>query len=177
MELLGIGSRIKHSEFGKGVIIQTKTTSYTVTFMDYGIKEILHNAPIEVLDSEVVQTDIISLAQVEKVLTKILHKWSDNTERVSLAPKWAGGTIVFKPATIGMAPKEMTMDSFFHKIVMLRDRLRVMEQKINAHNVLTDAEKVDLQQYITRVYGSLTSFNILFKDTNHNFVGDRSSKD
>jgi hypothetical protein len=68
----------------------------------------------------------------------------------------------------------MPIDTFFHKIVMVRDRLRVMEQKINSSKNLDDQEKVDLQQYITRIYGSLTSFNVLFKNKSDQFVGERS---
>jgi len=92
---------------------------------------------------------------------------------VRLAPKWEGGSVVLKPGDPGTQPKEIPLDSLFHKIVMIRDRLRVLEQKINAHEKLTDAEKVDMQQYVTRCYGSLTTFNILFKEERDRFVGDK----
>jgi hypothetical protein len=90
---------------------------------------------------------------------------------VEIARKWVGGEIVFQPANPSHKPYRLPIDSFFHKIVMIRDRMRVLEAKINAHPGLSDAEKVEMQQYITRVYGSLTSFNILFEDREDSFKG------
>lgn len=76
----------------------------------------------------------------------------------------------------GTGAKEFPIETFFHKIVMVRDRLRVMEQKINSSKNLSDEEKVDLQQYITKIYGSLTSFNILFADKEDFFVGESAKR-
>lgn len=88
-----------------------------------------------------------------------------------LGQRWEGGTLILKPGTEGQQSKEVSIEAFFHKIVMVRDRLRVLEQKINTHPKLSEQEKVDMQQFITRCYGSLTTFNVLFRDKGDYFVG------
>ena len=85
--------------------------------------------------------------------------------------------IILKPGDTSLKSKEIPIDVFFNKIVMLRDRLRVLEQHINSNKKLSEEDKVNLQQYITRCYGSLTTFNVLFKYTTDNFVGDKGSKE
>lgn len=92
---------------------------------------------------------------------------------VPLANKWEGGTVRMIPADAALQPKDLPIDSLFHKVVMVRDRLRVLEAKLNAHPKLTDTEKVEMQQYVTRCYGSLTTFNVLFKEKNDQFVGSK----
>ena len=110
----------------------------------------------------------------EEFAEAIREALREDAAEVRLAPRWEGGTAVLKPGDPSTQPKEIPLDSLFHKIVMIRDRLRVLEQKINAHEKLTDAEKVDMQQYLTRCYGSLTTFNLLFRDEKDRFVGDRA---
>jgi hypothetical protein len=100
----------------------------------------------------------------------------EEAAEVRLANKWEGGTIVLKPGDPTAQAKEIPLDALLHKVVMIRDRLRVLEAKLNAHEKLSDAEKVDLQQYLTRCYGSLTTFNVLFRDEKDRFVGDRGEK-
>src|SRR5512146_1286355 len=98
----------------------------------------------------------------------------EEAAEVRLAPKWEGGTVVLKPGDAQTQPKELPIDALLHKVVMIRDRLRVLEQRINAHEKLTDAEKVEMQQYVTRCYGSLTTFNVLFREERDRFVGEKS---
>ncbi len=95
---------------------------------------------------------------------------------VPLAAKWEGGVIQLVPGKADLQAKELPIDALFHKVVMVRDRLRTLEQKLNAHPKLSDAEKVEMQQYVTRCYGSLTSFNVLFRDKGDQFVGQKGEE-
>ena len=110
----------------------------------------------------------------EEFAEAIREALRDEGTEVRLAPKWEGGTVVLKPGDPGTQPKEIPLDALFHKVVMIRDRLRVLEQRINAHEKLSDAEKVEMQQYVTRCYGSLTTFNLLFREEKDRFVGDKA---
>jgi len=171
---LGIGSRVEHPEFGKGVVIQVYNDNYEITFMDHGVKSIARSfESLTVLDYRGSEVDLLSFEKVEKVFRKLLTSISDIQGIVSLGDRWKGGKLILEPGRTDLQSKEMPIDAFFHKIVMLRDRLRVMEQKVNASKGLNDEEKVAIQQYITRIYGSLTSFNVLFADNEDQFVGER----
>jgi hypothetical protein len=117
----------------------------------------------------------ITLSDIEQALDNILERRLHEMQIVPMGNRWNNGTMILKPGDDSLQPKDIPIETFFHKIVMVRDRLRLIEQKINAHKVLTDEEKVELQQYVTAIYGSLTTFNVLFKETHHQFKG--SSKD
>jgi hypothetical protein len=91
----------------------------------------------------------------------------------TIGDRWAGGQLVLKPGRAGTAEKVVPIEHFFRKIVAVRDRLRVLEQRINTHPKLSDGERVDLQEYITRAYGSLTTFNMLFVEPEDRFVGTK----
>lgn len=175
MKLLGIGSRIAHSEFGKGVVTNVTSKHYWVTFIDNGLETLELDSEFEVIEAAEDDVDTVSFYEVERSLKSILKKWSDVSEVVSIADKWKGGKLIMEPGDTKLQSKELPIDTFFHKITMVRDRLRVMEQKINSSN-LDDQEKIDLQQYITRSYGSLTSFNVLFKLKSQQFVGQGGGK-
>ncbi|MBK7805148.1 MAG: hypothetical protein KA270_13700 [Saprospiraceae bacterium] len=170
--ILGIGSRVKHPAFGDGVVIAAEVIAYRVCFITYGIKLVGKDySAWEVID-RVEAEDKVSFTEAEKSLIKILKTWSDITEVVPLGDKWKNGLMILKPEDSSLKPKEIPIDTFFHKIVMVRDRIRVMEQRINASD-LSDEEKVNLQQYITRIYGSLTTFNVLFKNKDDQFTGEK----
>ncbi|WP_028376233.1 hypothetical protein [Leeuwenhoekiella sp. MAR_2009_132] len=174
--LLGIGSRIKHDQLGLGVVTNITSKLYWVTFIENGLETIDIDSDFEVIEAVEDDVDSVSFYEVEKTLRNLLKQYSDISEVVPIADKWRGGSITLNPADPNLANKEIPIDSFFHKIVMVRDRIRVMEQKINASKNLDDQEKIDLQQYITRIYGSLTTFNVLFKNSTQNFKGEGKSK-
>jgi len=173
MKLLGIGSRINHDEYGKGVVTNVSSKEYWVTFIDGGLETIAIDSEFEVIDAAENEVDTISFYDVEQSLLSILKKWNGLGEPVAIGDKWKGGNMKLIPGQAGLAHKDVPIDVFFHKIVMLRDRLRVMEQKINTSKI-EEIEKVELQQYITRIYGSLTTFNVLFKSQSDYFVGEKT---
>lgn len=171
----GIGSRVRHPEFGDGVVINIKPKTYLVVFMQRGRVEVAKSyTNLEIIESVEPETDLVSLMDVEKIITNIIRRYSDVQETVPMGTKWTGGKMILQSAKPELKPKEIPIDAFFNKIIMLRDRLRVLEQRINANEKLTDEEKINLQQYITRIYGSLTTFNVLFRDEKDHFVGEKS---
>jgi len=175
---LGIGTRLQHTQYGPGVIVGIKYATYLISFINHGIKEIdKTDDKLDEIIPENVSLEIETHSEIERSLLKILRLWGGITENVPLGDKWLKGVMLLQPADKSLKPKEIPIDDFFHKIVMLRDRLRVLEQNINSNKTLSDEEKVNIQQYITRCYGSLTTFNVLFKNKEQWFVGDKGSKE
>jgi hypothetical protein len=175
---LTVGTRIDHDRYGEGIIGKVNLVSYDVYFARGGKVEILKsNKEYQVIESAVASGQSsaseggIDVDAVAKIMTSILDQYGMLQEVVPLGEKWTGGKLILQPGNTSLQPKEIPVETFFHKIVMLRDRLRVLEQNINSNTKLTDEDKVDLQQYITRIYGSLTTFNILFQDKDQYFVG------
>ena len=176
--MAGVGTRLQHTQFGPGVIVGIRYATFLISFINHGIKEIDKNdTNLDEIIPENVSEEIETVSEVEKSILKILRLWSGFSEPVILGDKWKGGTLILQPYDKTQKPKEIPIEDFFHKIVMLRDRLRVLEQNINSSKKLGDEEKVNIQQYITRCYGSLTTFNVLFKNKEHWFIGEKSAKD
>ena len=175
MESLGLGSRVDHPHFGKGVVVETGSELYTIWFKTLNATKSIAKdySELIILEStkDVPNNQGITLTDVEQALDNILNQRLHDFQLVPMAPKWNNGNLVMQPKDDSLQAKEIPIEVFFHKIVMVRDRLRLIEQKINSHKILTDAEKVDMQQYITASYGSLTTFNVLFKETVHQFKG------
>lgn len=176
--LLGIGTRLQHTIHGPGVIVGIRYATYLISFIHHGIIEIdKTDQNLDDIQPENVSEEIETNSNVERSLLKILRLWGDISEVVPLGERWIGGAMLLQPKDNSLKPKEIPVDVFFHKIVMARDRLRVLEQNINSNKNLSDEEKVNLQQYITRIYGSFTTFNVLFKNKEHWFVGEKPGKD
>ena len=177
MEELSVGTRVEHPRYGEGIISRNNLTVYEIFFERGGKIEITkRNTDLTVLEQidDAAVKEGINLKEIEEVMTFILDKYNGLSHAVELGEKWVGGSMELKPANPALQAKVVPIESFFHKIVMVRDRLRVLEQNINSHKNLSDEEKVNLQQYITRVYGSLTTFNVLFADKDDYFVGAKS---
>jgi hypothetical protein len=171
---LTVGTQVEHERFGTGFVFRTSLMNYEIIFERGGRMSFPKTTAMVEMEvvSEVVEDESpkLLLAEVEQALTYILEKYNGIEQEVELGDRWQRGTMVLKPANDSL-PKEIPLEAFFHKIVMVRDRLRVLEQNINSHKKLTDEDKVNLQQYISRIYGSLTTFNVLFKDKKSYFVG------
>jgi hypothetical protein len=175
---LGPGTRLQHTQYGPGVIVAVKYATYLISFIHHGVKEVdKSDTKLDEIIPENITAEIETTSDVEKSLLKILRQWNGFSEIVPLGDRWQGGTLLLQPKDTSLKPKEIPVEAFFHKIVMLRDRLRVLEQQINAHKILSDEDKVSLQQYITRIYGSLTTFNVLFKNKEQWFVGEKGAKE
>lgn len=113
----------------------------------------------------------IDYGLLKRALREVLEE--DTIAGAEIAPKFANGTVVIKPRDPGLQAKEIPIKELFKKVVRLRDQLRVLEQKVNSHAALTTDDKSVMQGYITRCYGSLTTFNILFRDDADKFVGQK----
>ena len=115
----------------------------------------------------------IDYGQLKQALREVLQEGGVQSDP-EVAAKFEGGKLVLHPRDESLQPKEVPLDDFFKKLVRVRDQLRVLEQKVNNHGALTDDDKRVMQGYITRCYGSLTTFNLLFQDKGDWFVGHKS---
>jgi hypothetical protein len=180
MGKVGIGAKVVHPSFGEGVIFGAEGDFWRVYFKDRGEKEIAKVfTGFELLEGSSLETPEPDLSDIVTAVTHVFEEYIDalrgehDPVPVALGEKWDGGMMLLQPEDKSLKPKEVPIDAFFHKIVMARDRMRVLEAKINAHADLSDADKVELQQYITRIYGSFTTFNVLFKYKEDWFVGEK----
>lgn len=173
MEVFTVGSRVDHPRYGEGIISKVGLGSYEIFFAHGGKVDISKsNQDLTLIKGNESAISVnIDADELAKVIGAELDKRGIVALSNEIAAKWVGGNIIIESGNKEQQGKEIPIDTFFHKIVMVRDKLRVLEQNINSHNVLTDEDKVHLQQYITKAYGSLTTFNVLFADKDDYFVG------
>ena len=173
---LTVGTRVDHFKYGEGIISKNTPLAYKVIFVRGGEIEFSKmSVEFDILEENETEDNQpkFNIKEVEKLIKYTLDKFNGIEHKVDLGSKWKGGTMILQPANRDLKSKEIPIETFFHKIVMMRDRLRVLEQNINSHNTLEDEDKINLQQYITRIYGSMTSFNILFDEKEDYFVGSK----
>jgi hypothetical protein len=174
VEALHIGQKIRHPQYGVGTVTAITEQSADIQFDDLKRTVAPHTSEIQPAEAQAAISGLdIPLSRfVEQVATEVISKLGlDKPDSVvqQLAGRWRGGTLILKPSDPGLQPKEVELDVFFHKIVMMRNNLRVLEQKINSSETLPSADKFDWQQYLTRCYGSMTTFNVLFKSKEDQF--------
>lgn len=172
LQSLTIGLAVNHPSYGKGTVKSLTEHLAEIRFHD-GIKTV-DPGLCELTPAEA-QVSISGLEMplanlIEQIAQAAVEKFEiEQPEVQELGARWNGGKMVLHPADPTLQTKEVPLEVFFHKLVGVRNQLRVLEQKLNAHKTLTDGEKVELQQYISRCYGSLTTFNLLFKDKEGQF--------
>jgi hypothetical protein len=175
IESLRIGMRVRHPQYGTGSVKSISEAVAEIQFDDGNRRSVAPEpSGLEAAEPQMAASGLnVPLKQfVEQTLDAALVKLGlqkPDSVVEQLGVRWQGGKVVLHPADAALQTKEVPLEVFFHKIVMVRNNLRVLEQKLNAHEKLSDGEKVEMQQYLTKSYGSLTTFNVLFKEKEGQF--------
>jgi hypothetical protein len=174
IETLHIGMKVRHPQYGVGTVRSLTEHTAEIAFDDAPRTVAPASSGLEPAEATATLSELqIPLANLIRdtahAVVEALGLEEKDVLVEGLATRWQRGTLVMQSADTSLQPKEVPLETFFHKIVMIRNNLRVLEQKVNASDKLSDADKFDIQQYITRCYGSLTTFNILFKNKDDQF--------
>ena len=174
VEALHIGMKVRHPQYGVGVVKTISESTAEIQFEDGRRTVAPEPSGVEPAEAQVAVTGLgVPLKQfVEDTLDAAIRKLGlekPDSAIEKLGARWHGGKLTLHPADPTLQTKEVPLEVFFHKVVGMRNQFRVLEQKINAHEKLTDGEKIEMQQYITRCYGSMTTFNVLFKEKEDQF--------
>lgn len=181
IESLHIGMKVRHPQYGVGTVKTIGEHATEIRFEDGTTRTVeplasdLQPAEAQVEVTGVSQPLGAFVAETVRAVLEEMGVPKAESAVETLAPRFHKGKVVLHPADPTLQTKEVPIDVFFHKIVMMRNNLRVLEQKINGHEKLDDVEKIEMQQYITRCYGSMTTFNILFRNKEDQFSGARES--
>ena len=174
IDTLHIGMKVRHPQYGVGVVRSLTEQTAEIVFDDATRTIAPASSDLQPAEATATLSELqLPLANLirdtARAVVEALGLEQKDVLVEGLATRWQRGTLFMQPADSSLQPKEVSLETFFHKIVMIRNNLRVLEQKVNASDKLSDADKFDLQQYITRCYGSLTTFNILFKNKDDQF--------
>ena len=174
IETLHIGMKVRHPQYGVGIVKSLSEKTAEIAFDDSQRTIAPASSDLQPAEPTATMTELeMPLANLIRdtahAVVEALGLEPQDALVEGLATRWQKGTLVMQSADTSLQPKEVPLETFFHKIVMIRNNLRVLEQKVNASDKLSEADKFDLQQYVTRCYGSLTTFNILFKNKDDQF--------
>jgi hypothetical protein len=174
IETLHIGMKVRHPQYGVGVVKSLTEQTAEIVFEDTARTIAPASSDLQPAEAtaavSALEVPLASLIRdTAHAVVEALGLEQKDVIVEDLATRWQQGTLIMQPADGSLQPKEVPLETFFHKIVMIRNNLRVLEQKVNASDKLSEADKFDLQQYITRCYGSLTTFNVLFKNKDDQF--------
>ena len=164
----GIGSMVHHVSFGRGRVIGYEDDEYVIQIKGGELRRLPFSYPdLQVLEI----TGDADLDRIKQAVREVLGDYGWIDAGLELGKRWQGGTVELRPGQAGAQPKEIPIETLFKKIISVRDKLRVLEQKVNGSDSIPTEEKLEFQGYISRAYGSLTSFNALFADKPSQFRG------
>jgi hypothetical protein len=156
---IGIGALVQHVDYGRGRVVRYQDQGYLVQFKTGDARWVgwqFHGL------TAVAESGDPELDLLKQAVREVLHDYGWLDADLEMGKRWLGGTMRLIPGQEGTQPKDVPLEAFFKKVIGVREKLRVLEQKINNHASLSAEERLDLQGYVTRCYGSLTTFNVLF---------------